>query len=167
MATLQYHERRRIRVGVAAGVLLVVCVVMLCVTVGFPIQFVHNAGHAMEPGIHDQQRLIVNKLAYRLNDPESGDVVMLYYPIDPNRSLIERVIARPGDTVRITDGHVVVNDSAVNDSYVPNEFRGHDTWGPQVVPSGYYFVMGDHRNSSADSRHWGWVPKKYIIGKIL
>jgi signal peptidase I len=77
------------------------------------------------------------------------------------------VIGLEGDTVRIVDGHLLVNESPVDDRYVPDEFRGHDTWGPQVVPSGYYFVMGDHRNSSADSRHWGFVPRKYIIGKIV
>ena len=92
---------------------------------------------------------------------------MMLYPLAPRKSFVKRVIAREGDTVRIIDGHVTVNEAPVNDSYVANEFRDHDTWGPQVVPEGYYFVMGDHRNNSSDSRHWGFVPKKYIIGKIV
>ena len=59
-----------------------------------------------------------------------------------------------------------VNDIPLSDDYVPEDYRSHDDWGPQVVPEGYYFVMGDHRNNSSDSRNWGFVPKRYIIGKV-
>ena len=79
---------------------------------------------------------------------------------------IKRVIAEEGDQIRIVDGRVYRNDVLIPDDYVPTEFRSHDDYGPQVVPQGYYFVMGDHRNNSSDSRHWGFVPKKYIIGKV-
>ena len=95
-----------------------------------------------------------------------GDIVMLYYPLNPEKSFVKRVIAEEGDTVRIVDGRVYVNDIPLKDDYVPSEYRSHDDWGPQVIPEGYYFVMGDHRNNSSDSRHWGFVPKKYIIGKV-
>ena len=95
-----------------------------------------------------------------------GDIVMLYYPVNPEKMFVKRVIAQENDTVRIVDGRVYVNDVALHDDYVPEEFRSHDDWGPQVIPEGYYFVMGDHRNNSSDSRHWGFVPKKYIIGKV-
>ncbi len=76
------------------------------------------------------------------------------------------MIAEENDLVRIVDGKVYVNDALVDDAYVPNEFRSHDDWGPSMIGEGYYFVMGDHRNNSSDSRHWGLVPKKYIIGKV-
>jgi signal peptidase I len=136
----------------------------LIVTFGFQVARVE--GQSMAPTLADQDRLIVNKLAYRLGDPQRGDIVMLYYPINPDKPFVKRVIAEPNDTVRIVDGRVYVNDVPLRDDYVPAEYRSHDDWGPQVIPEGYYFVMGDHRNNSSDSRHWGCVPKKYIIGKV-
>ena len=136
----------------------------LIVTFGFQVARVE--GHSMAPTLADQDRLIVNKLAYRIGEPHIGDVVMLYYPLDPNKSFVKRVIAEEGDQVRIVDGRVYRNDVLLDDSFVPSDFRSHDDWGPQVIPEGYYFVMGDHRNNSSDSRHWGFVPKKYIIGKV-
>jgi signal peptidase I len=136
----------------------------LIVTFGFQVARVE--GQSMAPTLADQDRLIVNKLAYRIGEPRVGDVVMLYYPLNPEKSFVKRVIAEEGDTVRIVDGRVYRNDVPMDDSFVPQEYRSHDDWGPQVVPEGYYFVMGDHRNNSSDSRHWGFVPKKYIIGKV-
>jgi signal peptidase I len=136
----------------------------LIVTFGFQVARVE--GMSMAPTLQDQDRLIVNKLAYRLGDPKVGDIVMLYYPLKPEKSFVKRVIAEEGDNVRIVDGRVYRNDVPLDDSFVPSEYRSHDDWGPQVIPEGYYFVMGDHRNNSSDSRHWGFVPKKYIIGKV-
>ena len=137
---------------------------VLIVTFGFQVARVE--GQSMAPTLEDQDRLIVNKLGYRIGDPRRGDIVMLYYPVDPSKSFVKRVIAEEGDQVRIVDGQVYVNDIPLNDDYVPLEYRSHDDWGPKVIPPGYYFVMGDHRNNSSDSRHWGYVPKKYIIGKV-
>jgi signal peptidase I len=136
----------------------------LIVTFGFQVARVD--GLSMAPTLEDRDRLIVNKLVYELGDPRPGDIVMLYYPVNPEKMFVKRVIAREGDTVRIVDGRVYVNDVPLHDDYVPAEFRSHDDWGPQVVQQGYYFVMGDHRNNSSDSRHWGPVPKKYIVGKV-
>ena len=136
----------------------------LIVTFGFQVARVE--GQSMAPTLENQDRLIVNKLAYRLGEPQVGDIVMLYYPLNPDKSFVKRVIAEEGDQIRIVDGRVYRNDVPVNDDYVPPEYRSHDDWGPEVVPQGYYFVMGDHRNNSSDSRHWRFVPKKYIIGKV-
>jgi signal peptidase I len=137
---------------------------VLIVTFGFQVARVE--GQSMAPTLEDQDRLIVNKLAYRIGEPRRGDIVMLYYPVDPNKSFVKRVIAEEGDEVRIVDGQVYVNDIPLHDDYVPSEFRSHDDWGPKTIDDGYYFVMGDHRNNSSDSRHWGMVPKRYIIGKV-
>ena len=136
----------------------------LIVTFGFQVARVE--GQSMAPTLADQDRLIVNKFAYRIGDPRRGDIVMLYYPVDPEKSFVKRVIAEEGDQVRIVEGQVYVNDVPMSDMFVPPEYRSHDDYGPYTVPEGYYFVMGDHRNNSSDSRHWGPVPKKYIIGKV-
>ena len=137
---------------------------VLIVTFGFQVARVE--GQSMAPTLEDQDRLIVNKLVYRIGEPRRGDIVMLYYPLNPEKSFVKRVIAEEGDKVHIVEGQVYVNDIPLKDDYVPAAFRSHDDWGPQIVPEGYDFVMGDHRNNSSDSRHWGMVPKRYIIGKV-
>ena len=137
----------------------------LIVTFGFQVARVE--GKSMEPTLQDQDRLIVNKAAYRFfGPPQRGDIVMLYYPRDPDKSFVKRVVAEEGDTVRIDDGEVFVNEVLQPDLFVPPEFRSHEDHGPEVVQESYYFVMGDHRNNSSDSRHWGQVPEKYIIGRV-
>jgi signal peptidase I len=136
----------------------------LIVTFGFQVARVD--GLSMAPTLEDHDRLIVDKLVYELGEPRPGDIVMLYYPVNPEKMFVKRVIAKEGDRVRIVDGHVYVNDLQLHDDYVPDEFRSHDDYGPETIQPGFYFVMGDHRNNSSDSRHWGQVPKKYIVGKV-
>ena len=136
----------------------------LIVTFGFQVARVE--GQSMAPTLADQDRLIVNKLAYRLGPPRRGDIVMLYYPVDPDKSFVKRVIAEEGDQVKIEDGRVYVNDVPMAEDFVPPEYRSHDDHPPMVVKPGYYYVLGDHRNNSSDSRHWGEVPKRYIIGRV-
>jgi signal peptidase I len=134
--------------------------------VTFVFQVARVEGVSMAPTLADQDRLVVNKLIYRFAAPRRGDVVMLYYPEDPDKSFVKRVIAEPGDQIRIRDGRVFVNDVPLLDDFIPPEYRSHDDFGPSLIPRGYYFVMGDHRNNSSDSRTWGPVPKKYIVGKV-
>jgi signal peptidase I len=158
-----------VRVGreVMAGVkTLVSAAVYATLIVTFGFQVARVDGLSMAPTLEDHDRLIVNKLVYELSEPRPGDIVMLYYPLNPEKMFVKRVIAKEGDVVRIVEGKVYVNDVPLHDDYVPQEFRSHDDYGPEVVKQGYYFVMGDHRNNSSDSRHWGLVPKKYIVGKV-
>jgi signal peptidase I len=136
----------------------------LIVTFGFQVARVE--GQSMVPTLEDQDRLIVNKLAYRLGDPQVGDIVMLYYPEDPEKSFVKRVIGEEHDTLRSVNGRVYRNEVLLNDDFIPDQYKSEDSWGPTVVRKGYYFVMGDHRNNSSDSREWGEVPRKYIIGKV-
>lgn len=123
-------------------------------------------GQSMAPTLDDADRLIVNKLAYRLGEPKVGDIVMLLYPHDPDKTFVKRVIAAEGDQVRIANGKVYRNGELMDDSFVLPKYRSHEDFGPTVIRAGYYFVMGDHRNNSSDSRDWGEVPKKYIIGRV-
>src|SRR5204863_9171769 len=144
---------------------LVSAAVYATLIVTFGVQVAGVDVLSMAPTLEDHDRLIVNKLVYELGDPRPGDIVMLYYPINPEKMFVKRVIAKEGDTVRIVDGRVYVNDIPLHDDYVPAEFRSHDDYGPQVVQQGYYFVMGRHRDSSLDSRHRGPVATQHIVGK--
>jgi signal peptidase I len=158
---------RRLGQEVISGVqTLLSAAVYATLIVTFGVQVARVDGQSMSPTLEDHDRLIVNKFAYEIGDPQPGDIVMLYYPINPDKMFVKRVIAKENDTVRIVDGRVHVNDLPLADEYVPEQYRSHDDWGPTVVPQGYYFVMGDHRNNSSDSRNWGPVPKKYIVGKV-
>ncbi|MFO7303164.1 MAG: signal peptidase I [Acidobacteriota bacterium] len=164
-------RRTALRVGeelVAWFKTLVSAAVYATLIVTFGFQVARVEGHSMAPTLEDQDRLIVNKLEYRLpnHSPKFGDIVMLLYPNDPDKSFVKRVIGEPGDVVRSVNGQVFRNDEPLPDDFIPEEYRSYDTWGPEIVPEGYYFVMGDHRNNSSDSRTWRFVPKKYIIGKV-
>jgi signal peptidase I len=149
---------------------IVSAAVYATVIVTFGFQVARVDGQSMAPTLADQDRLIVNKLEYRLpnHSPRVGDIVMMLYPENPETSYVKRVVAEPGDTIRSENGRVYRNDVLLPDDFVSEEFRSYDSWGPEVVPEGYYFVMGDHRNNSSDSRAWAmpFVPKKYIIGRV-
>jgi signal peptidase I len=145
---------------------LVSAAVYATIIVTFGFQVARVDGESMIPTLENHDRLIVNKLVYNWTDPRVGDVVMHYWPEDPSKSFVKRVVASEGDTIRSDAGKIYRNDVLMDDSFIPDEYRMQDTWGPVTVRRGYYFVLGDHRNNSSDSRIWGEVPKKYIIGKI-
>jgi signal peptidase I len=127
----------------------------------------------MLPYLHDGERIFVNKLVY-YDDYKwaphiyRGDIVVFWFPDDPSKSYIKRVIGLPGDTVEMHEGHVRVNGRDLEETYLdPHLNMNPYTRQPTYVKPGYYFVMGDNRDNSSDSRIWGLVPKKYIYGKAL
>lgn len=136
----------------------------MIVTFGFQVARVE--GRSMEPTLQDQDRLIINKLAYHVDAPQVGDVVMLLHPNNPGQSLVKRVVASPGDSVAFREGVVVRNGMAIDEGFIPVDHRSFEDRAQVVVPEGHYFVLGDHRNNSSDSRTFGPVPKKYILGRI-
>ena len=136
------------------------------IIVTFGLQVARVDGRSMEPTLADEDRLVMNKLAYHIGEPQPGVVVMLRYPADPDKSFVKLLIAVEGDTVHIVNGEVRVNGQIVPAPYVAGEHQSHDDWGPDVIPAGYCFVLGDNRNNSSDSRTFGFVPNKYIIAKV-
>jgi signal peptidase I len=137
----------------------------------FLITFVAQAfrvqGTSMLPLLQDSERIIVNKFGYRFHPIERGDVVVFWYPRDPSVSFIKRVIGLPGDTVELRNGSLYVNGRLTVENYLKPQFRDDETRPPVQISKGHYYVMGDHRNSSNDSRNWGEVPEKYIYGKAF
>jgi signal peptidase I len=155
------------RPGVLRGFLMGGLVMLFGSTLSQAFLHARIEGSAMAPTYVDGQHVLVNRWAYRSARPARGDVVALLYPMNPERMFVKRVIGVGGDKVQVTDGRVFVDGRRLNDdAYVPAEYRSHDEWGPQIVPDGHDFVLGDHRNNSADSRHWGFVPEKYIVGRV-
>jgi signal peptidase I len=137
----------------------------------FLITFVAQAfrvqGTSMLPLLEDSERIIVNKFIYRFHPIQRGDVVVFWYPKDPSVSFIKRVVGVPGDTVELRRGVLFVNEQPVPEEYVRPQFKDDESHARVSVAKGYYFVLGDHRNSSNDSRSWGEVPEKYIYGKAI
>jgi signal peptidase I len=133
----------------------------------FVYQPVKVEGTSMMPGLDDQERIFINKFVYHWEPIERGDVIVFRYPRDPSKSYIKRVIGVAGDRVLIEDGRVWVNGKQLNEYYVPDEFRDERSFAEYKVPSGSYFVLGDHRNLSSDSREFGAVPDRYIYGKAV
>jgi len=131
----------------------------------FLYQPVRVQGTSMLPRLEDQDRLFINKFAYRIGDVKRGDVVVFYYPGDHRLSYIKRVIGLPGDDVRVDDGHVFVNGAELAEPYVAQRYQDDRSVPETVVPAGEVFVMGDHRSISSDSRDFGPVAKTLIYGK--
>jgi signal peptidase I, bacterial type len=136
---------------------------LIFLIVRFVVQSYHIDGQSMDPGLQNGEFVMVNKTAYLFSPPERGDVIVFHYPHNTQLDYIKRVIGLPGDTVNIDYQHVYVNGKQLNEPYitVPYNHQGAH-W---TVPANQYFVMGDNRPVSDDSREWGFVPKDYIIGK--
>jgi len=148
---------RDLLIATAASVIMVL----------FLYQPVRVEGTSMLPRLEDSDRLFINKFVYHFTAIERGDVVVFHYPRDPEKSYIKRVIALPGDTIRIDHGRVYVNGSLVHEPYVPPQYRDNQPMAETVIPADQYFMMGDHRSVSQDSRYFGPVDRSLIYGKAV
>jgi signal peptidase I len=137
------------------------------IIVVFLYQPVKVEGTSMLPELKDQERIFVNKFVYRIKNIQRKDIVVFWYPRDPSKSYIKRVIGLPGDAVEVRDGVTYVNDEPLDEPYLEADYVDHRSFAKVIIEPGFYFVLGDHRNQSNDSRMWGTVPEKYIYGKAV
>jgi signal peptidase I len=146
---------------------LLIAVGLAAVIIVFLYQPVKVEGTSMVPLLSDQERIFVNKFVYRFEPIERGDVVVFWYPLDRSKSFIKRVVALPGELVEMRDGKLYVNGRLLSEQFVPKEYLDSSSFGPYTIPDAEYFVMGDHRSSSNDSRVFGPVPREAIYGKAV
>jgi signal peptidase I len=149
--------------------------VIAILIVGFVVQPVRVEGQSMMPKLHDQDRIFVNKFIYPLREwigdktpIKRGDIVVLLYPDDPSKSYIKRVVGLPGEEVNVENGRLYINGQQMTEPYLDSEYLSADSMpGSMHVKEHHYFVLGDNRRNSSDSRYWGLVPEKYIYGKAI
>src|SRR5579872_6768819 len=146
---------------------IVISAAVSVLIITFLYQPVRVEGTSMLPRLEDHDRLFINKFVYRISSIHRGDVVVFHYPRDPEKSYIKRVIALPGDRISIERGRVYLNGRLLHEAYVPDEFRDMRSMAEMVVPEDSYFMMGDHRSISSDSREFGPVDRNLIYGKAV
>jgi signal peptidase I len=148
---------------------LIFALMIAALAVVFIVQPVKVEGTSMLPRLHDGERIFVNKLIYYgLPKLQRGDIVVFWYPNDPSKSYIKRILGLPGETVEVREGRVFINGKELQEPYLdPGLNLSHMSKPPVIIKEHYYFVMGDNRDNSYDSRSWGLVPEKYIYGKAL
>jgi signal peptidase I len=159
------HEKKMRRAHITREVIeVILLVVVISVAIKLSIDTRFVEGDSMEPSLPPSQLVMVNKLAYLFGSPQRGDVIVLYFPLDTTKQFIKRIIGVPGDTIDLSPTEIKVNGHPIAEPYVTKEINsqvGSVTLGPDQ-----YFVMGDHREVSCDSRSWGPLPKSDIIGKV-
>jgi len=146
---------------------LILSVLLAFIVIVFFYQPVQVEGTSMQPRLENHERIFINKFVYRFNPIERGDVVVFRYPLDTSKSYIKRVIGLPGDEVSIRDGRVRVNGAPLGEPYVLPGYLDEQSYPTVRVEPNHYYVLGDHRNSSNDSREWGTVNREYIYGKAV
>jgi len=146
---------------------LLIAIGLALVIIVFLYQPVKVEGTSMAPLLSDQERIFINKFVYRFESIHRGDVVVFWYPLDRSKSFIKRVVGLPGEMVEIRRGVLYLNGQMVPEPYVPPRYTDVTDYGPIKVPQGSYFVMGDHRISSNDSRVFGPVASQFIYGRAV
>src|ERR1700676_1176723 len=146
---------------------LLIAIGLALVIIVFLYQPVKVEGTSMAPLLSDQERIFINKFVYRFEPIERGDVVVFWYPLDRTKSFIKRVVGLPGEVVEIRQGIVYVDGAPLAEPYVPPQYEDLSDFAPIRVPRDNYFVMGDHRISSNDSRVFGTVASRFIYGRAV
>jgi signal peptidase I len=146
---------------------LILSLLLAFIVIVFLYQPVQVEGTSMMPRLANHERIFINKFVYRFEPIQRGDIVVFWYPLDPTKSYIKRVVGLPGETVSIRDGRVYVDGKELHQQYVPASYLDHQNYPATLVEPNHYFVLGDHRESSNDSRVWGAVDRKYIYGKAV
>ncbi len=146
---------------------LILAVLLAFIVIVFLYSPVQVEGTSMMPRLEDHERICINKFVYRFWPIERGDIVVFRYPLDPSKSFIKRVIGLPGDDVSIKNGHVLVNGKPLAEPYVPPSYVDDQNYAQIRVEPNHYFVLGDHRTSSNDSREWGTVDRQFVYGKAV
>jgi signal peptidase I len=144
---------------------LTLSLLLAFVVIVFLYQPVQVEGTSMMPRLYDHERIFINKIIYRFEPIHRGDIVVFRYPLDPSKSFIKRVIGLPGEWVSIRNGVVEIDGKPLAENYVPRSYLDHDDYPPVFVRPDHYFVLGDHREASNDSREWGTVDRRFIYGK--
>lgn len=138
---------------------------LIFIAIRFVIQSYRVDGPSMQPGLSTNEYVLVNKVTYLFHVPVRGDVIVFHYPGDPTKDFIKRIIGIPGDVIRTNSTDVWVNGQKLSEPYISVPANpSANTW---KVPQNEYFVMGDNRDVSDDSRYWGDVPKDFIVGKAV
>ena len=146
---------------------LILSILLAFIVIVFLYQPVQVEGTSMMPRLENHERIFINKFVYRFEPIQRGDIVVFWYPLDPSKSYIKRVIGLPGEWVSIEDGRALVNGAPLAEPYLPAYYLDHQSYPPVHVELNHYYVLGDHRDSSNDSRVWGTVDRKYIYGKAV
>lgn len=146
---------------------LILSLLLTFIVIFFLYQPVQVEGTSMMPRLSNHERIFINKFVYRFEPVQRGDVVVFRYPLDPSKSYIKRVIGLPGERVTIVEGRVLINAKPLAEFYLPSQYLDRQSYPPTIVAPGHYYVLGDHRESSNDSRVWGTVDEKYIYGKAV
>ncbi len=146
---------------------IAIAVALAIFIVVFLYEPINVEGTSMAPGISNHERLFINKFVYHFEPIRRGDVIVFWYPLDPSKSFIKRVVGLPGETVAIRKGHVYINGREIREPYVLPQYMSDNSYPPVKVPKGEYYVLGDHRDDSNDSRMFGPVPRRYIYGKAV
>lgn len=140
---------------------------LMFLVIRFAVQNYHVDGQSMEPSLHDQENILVDKVAYLFHSPQRGDIIVFAYPKDTRLDYVKRIIAVPGDIISVEKTKITVDGVTLDEPYVNqnDNFNPFPDFSNRIVPPNDYFVMGDNRGNSSDSRDWGFVPRQNIIGK--